>query len=49
MKILGEAISFALKNDDSLLSDAKEKVAMLCKKYPLYEGSLHTAGYIEIK
>lgn len=46
MKILGEAIAFALKNDDSLLEKAKEKVSSLCKKYPLYNGALLNKGYV---
>ncbi|KAB8027429.1 serine hydroxymethyltransferase [Fluviispira multicolorata] len=46
MKILGEAIAMALKNDDSLLQNAKEKIVSLCKKYPLYDGALHNSGYV---
>ena len=46
MKVLGEAIAFALKNDDSLLQKAKEMVSSLCKKYPLYNEALHNKGYV---
>lgn len=46
MTPLAEAISFALKNDDSLLPHAKELVAGLCKKYPLYDAALHQYGYM---
>lgn len=46
MKVLGEAIAFALKNDDSLLQKAKDMVSALCKKYPLYDGALHNKGYV---
>ncbi len=46
MKVLGEAIAFALKNDDSLLQKAKGLVASLCQKYPLYNEALHTKGYV---
>lgn len=46
MKVLGEAIAFALKNEDSLLEKAKEMVSSLCKKYPLYNGTLLSKGYV---
>ncbi len=46
MIILGTAIAYALKNDDSLLTKAKEMVAGLCKKYPLYNNSLQNKGYV---
>ncbi|MGY3803679.1 serine hydroxymethyltransferase [Pigmentibacter ruber] len=46
MRILGTAIAYALKNDDSLLDKAKEMVTGLCKKYPLYSDSLQHKGYV---
>ncbi|MBX9704448.1 MAG: serine hydroxymethyltransferase [Silvanigrellaceae bacterium] len=36
MEILGNAISLALRNDDSLLEKALSLVEGLCKKYPVY-------------
>lgn len=46
MDALGHAIALALKNDDALLEEAKNSVASLCKKYPLYDGVLQKHGYI---
>ena len=46
MVTLGTAISLALKNDDALLKKGKELVETLCKKYPLYNGSLSELGYV---
>lgn len=46
MKILGEAISLVLRNDDTQLWKAKEMVSSLCKKYPLYNMVLQNQGYI---
>ncbi len=46
MSVLGTAIAYALKNDDSLLAKAKEMVASLCQKYPLYNNSLQNKGYV---
>jgi glycine hydroxymethyltransferase len=48
MQVLGEAISLALKNDDSLLDKAKEMVVSLCHKYPLYDKALQRNGYVSI-
>ncbi|APJ02989.1 serine hydroxymethyltransferase [Silvanigrella aquatica] len=49
MKVLGEAIAFALKNDDSLIQRAKEMIDSLCKKYPLYSDGLQHKGYVSPK
>lgn len=46
MEILGEAIALTLQNDDQLLPKAKQLVASLCQKYPLYNKKLATAGYV---
>lgn len=46
MDILGEAIGLALKNDNSLMPQAKELVGGLCRKYPLYDGVLRRYGYV---
>lgn len=46
MRVLGTAIAYALKNDDALLAEAKEMVAALCRRYPLYDRSLQTKGYV---
>jgi glycine hydroxymethyltransferase len=49
MRLLGKAIAHVLSNDDARLPQAHEIVRSLCKKYPLYDGSLGTSGYIEGK
>ncbi len=46
MKVLAKSIGLALQNDDTLLSQAKELVTGLCKKYPLYHGVLAEHGYV---
>jgi glycine hydroxymethyltransferase len=46
MKLLGQAIALVLKNDDAQLPKAHEIVKGLCKKYPLYDGTLGTCGYV---
>jgi glycine hydroxymethyltransferase len=46
MKLLGQAIALVLKNDDALMPKAHEIVRGLCKKYPLYDGTLGTSGYV---
>lgn len=49
MRLLGKAIAHVLSNDDARLPQAHDIVRTLCKKYPLYDGSLGTSGYVEGK
>ncbi len=49
MRLLGKAIAHVLSNDDNRMPQAHEIVRSLCKKYPLYDGSLGQHGYVEGK
>jgi glycine hydroxymethyltransferase len=46
MKILAQAIAYALKNEAEYQKKAQELVFLLCEKYPLYQGKLHHSGYV---
>lgn len=46
MDLLGNAIVGALDGDEKKLTNAKQIVDDLCKKYPVYDGRLGTQGYV---
>lgn len=45
MKVLAQAISFALYPTEEKMEQARAIVSDLCKKYPLYDGVFASAGY----
>ena len=46
MNEIAEAIFMVSQNSDKLLLQAKQIVSDLCQKYPLYNGSLGSYGYV---